>query len=51
MGTLDIRIMNLTTLLLLSRSNSKIDGNQIALGAEDFQPNKPTLAPAFASLD
>jgi hypothetical protein len=37
--------------LLLSKSNSKIDENQITFGAVNFQPHKPTLAPAFASID
>jgi hypothetical protein len=37
--------------LLLSKSNSKIDGNQITFGAVNFQPHKPTLAPTFASID
>jgi hypothetical protein len=37
--------------LLLLKSNLKIDGNQITFGAIDFQPHKPTLALAFASLD
>jgi hypothetical protein len=36
---------------LLFNSNSKIDGNQITLGAIDFQPHPPTLAPVFANLD
>jgi hypothetical protein len=37
--------------LLSSNSNSKIDKNQITFGAIDFQPQSPTLAPVFASLD
>jgi hypothetical protein len=37
--------------LLLSKSNSKIDENQITFGALDFQPHPPTLAPVFANLD
>jgi hypothetical protein len=36
---------------LLSKSNSKIGGNQITFGAIDFQPHPPILAPVFASLD
>jgi hypothetical protein len=36
---------------LPSKSNSKIEGNQITFGAIDFQPCKPTLAPVFANLD
>jgi hypothetical protein len=43
--------MDSTVFLLLSKSNSKIDGNRITFGAVDFQPHKPTLAPVFASLD
>jgi hypothetical protein len=34
-----------------SKSNWKIDGNQIAFGSIDFQPHPPTLAQIFASLD
>jgi hypothetical protein len=37
--------------LLLSKSNSKIYGNQITIGTVDFQSHKPTLASALASLD
>jgi hypothetical protein len=40
-----------TDFLLLSNSNSKIDGNQITFGAIDFQPHPPTLAPVFANLN
>jgi hypothetical protein len=36
---------------LLPNSNSKIDGNQITLGAVDFQPHPPTLTPVFENLD
>jgi hypothetical protein len=43
--------MNSTAFLLLSKNNSKIDRNQITFGAVDFQPHKPTLAPAFTRLD
>jgi hypothetical protein len=43
--------MNSTAFLLLSKSNSKIDGNQITFGAIDFQPHPPTIAPVFANLD
>jgi hypothetical protein len=34
-----------------SKSNSKIDGNQITFGTIDFQPHPPILAPVFAGLD
>jgi hypothetical protein len=37
--------------LLLSKSNSKIDRNQITFGGIDFQPYPPTLAPVFSILD
>jgi hypothetical protein len=50
-GTLGVGIMNSTTFLLLSKSNSKINGNWITFEAVDFQPHKPNLAPVFASLD
>jgi hypothetical protein len=50
-GTLDVGNMNLTTFLLLSKGNSNINRKQITFGVIDFQPHKPTLAPAFASLD
>jgi hypothetical protein len=43
--------MNLTAFLPSSKSNSKIDRNQVAFGAKYFQENPPTLAPIFASLD
>jgi hypothetical protein len=43
--------MNLTTFSLLSKSNSKIDKNQITFGAIDFQPYPPALAPVLSSLD
>jgi hypothetical protein len=43
--------MNLTPFSLFSRSNSKIDGNQMNCGAIDFQPHPPNLAPIFVSLD
>jgi hypothetical protein len=39
------------TFSLLSKSNSKIDGNQITFGVIDFQPHPQTLALAFANLD
>jgi hypothetical protein len=42
--------MNSMAFLLLSKSNSKIDGNQITFGAVDFQPHPPTLALVFAGL-
>jgi hypothetical protein len=50
-GTLGIGIMNSTAFLLSSKSNSKIDGNQITFGAVDFLPHPQTLAPVFANLD
>jgi hypothetical protein len=50
-GSLGVGIMNSTAFLLLSNSNSKLDGNQITFGAIDFQPHPPTLTPVFASLD
>jgi hypothetical protein len=37
MGTLGVGIMNLTVFSPSSKSNSKIDGNQIAFEAKDFQ--------------
>jgi hypothetical protein len=43
--------MNSMAFSLFSKSNSKIDGNQITFGAVDFQPHPPTLGPVFASLD
>jgi hypothetical protein len=43
--------MNSTAFSLLSKSNSKIGGNQITFGATDFQPHPPILDPVFASLD
>jgi hypothetical protein len=51
MGALDVGIMNSMIFLPSSKSNSKIDGNQIAFGAVDFQKHPPTLALVFASLD
>jgi hypothetical protein len=36
---------------LSANSNSKVDGNQISIGAVDFQPHPPALTPIFASLD
>jgi hypothetical protein len=50
-GILGVGMMNLMAFLLSSKSNSKIDRNQIAFGAIDFQPHPPTLAPIFANLD
>jgi hypothetical protein len=44
-GTLDVGIMNSKAFFLLSKGNSKINGNQITFGAADFQPHKPTPAP------
>jgi hypothetical protein len=43
--------MNLMVFSLLSKSNSKIDENQIIFRAIDFQPHPPTLALVFANLD
>jgi hypothetical protein len=51
MGSLDVAIMDSTAFSLLSRSNSKIDGNQITFGYIDFLPHPTTLAPVFANLD
>jgi hypothetical protein len=34
-----------------SKSNSKIDGNQVTFRTVDFQPHPPTLALVFANLD
>jgi hypothetical protein len=50
-GTLGIEIMNSTASSPSTKSNSKIDGNQIAFEVVDFQPHPPTLASIFASLD
>jgi hypothetical protein len=50
-GTLGIGFMNLTTFSPSSKSNPKIEGNQITFGTIDFQPPPPTLALVFASLD
>jgi hypothetical protein len=50
-GILGVGIMNSTTFSPSSKSNSKIDGNQIAFETVEFQPHPPTLAPVFASLD
>jgi hypothetical protein len=43
--------MNSTAFSFSSKSNAKVDGNQIAFRAIDFQPHPPTLALIFASLD
>jgi hypothetical protein len=43
--------MNLTAFSPSSKSNSKINGIQIAFEAVDFQKDPPTLAPVFANLD
>jgi hypothetical protein len=51
MGILGVGIKNLTVFLLLSKSNSKIDRNQITFGAIDFQPHPKTLALVFTILD
>jgi hypothetical protein len=50
-GTLSIGIKNSTTFSPSYKSISKIEGNQITFGAIDVQPQSPTLAPVFASLD
>jgi hypothetical protein len=43
--------MNSTAFSPSSKSNLKIDGNQIAFEAEHVQEQPPTLAPIFASLE
>jgi hypothetical protein len=43
--------MNSTPFLPSSKSNLKIDGNQVTFGIVGFQPHPPTLAPVFANLD
>jgi hypothetical protein len=43
--------MDSTTFSPSSKSNLKIDGNQITFGTIDFQSHPPTLAPVFANLD
>jgi hypothetical protein len=43
--------MNSTAFSPSSKSNSKIDSNQVNFGTVDFQPHRPTLAPVFANLD
>jgi hypothetical protein len=43
--------MNSTAFSLSTNNNSKIDGNQVTFGAEDFQPHPSTLTPVFTSLD
>jgi hypothetical protein len=48
---LGVEIMDSRTFLLSSKSNSKIDGNQITFGTVDFLTHPPTLDPIFASLD
>jgi hypothetical protein len=50
-GTLGVGIMNSMTFLPSSKSNSKIDGNQVTFETIDFQHHPPTLAPVFANLD
>jgi hypothetical protein len=50
-GNLGIGIMNLTAFSPSSKSNLRIDGNQITFGVVDFQLHPPTLAPVFVSLD
>jgi hypothetical protein len=49
-GSLDVGILDSTAFSLLSKSNSKIDGNQITFGYIDFQPHPTTLVPVFANL-
>jgi hypothetical protein len=39
MGTLGIGVIDLMAFSLLSKSNLKIDGNQITFGTIDFQPH------------
>jgi hypothetical protein len=51
MRTLGVGVMDSTAFSLSSKSNSKINGNQITFGTVYFQPHPPTLAPVFASLD
>jgi hypothetical protein len=50
-GTLGVGIMNSATFSPSSKSNSKIDGNQVTFGTVDFQPHPPTLDLVFANLD
>jgi hypothetical protein len=50
-GTLGVEIMNSTAFSPSSRSNLKIDRNQVNFGTVDFQPHPPILAPVFANLD
>jgi hypothetical protein len=50
-GTLGVGILNLTAFSPSSKSNSKIDKNQVNFGTINFQPHPPTLAPVFANLD
>jgi hypothetical protein len=50
-GTLGVGFMDLTAFSPSSKSNPKIDGNQITFGTIDFQPHPPTLALVFAILD
>jgi hypothetical protein len=51
MEILGVGIMNSTDFSPSSKSNSKIDGNQVNFGTMDFQPHPPTLAPVLAKLD
>jgi hypothetical protein len=51
MGTLGIGIMNSMAFSHPANINSKVDRNQISIGAIDFQPHPPTLNPVFARLD
>jgi hypothetical protein len=43
--------MNSMPFLPSSKSNSKIDRNQVTFGTIDFQPHPATLALVFANLD
>jgi hypothetical protein len=51
MGMLGVGVMDLTAFSPSSKSNSKIEANQITSGIIDFQPHPPSLALVFASLD
>jgi hypothetical protein len=43
--------MDLMAFLPSARSNSMIDGNQIAFATVNFRPHTPTLVLVFANLD
>jgi hypothetical protein len=51
MGCLGVGIMTSTAFSPSSKSNSKIDENQVNFGTIDFQPHPPSLAPVFPNLD